>query len=55
MMFDAAGRPTGGTVTSIEIDVKSDSYPNLLITDINVAAATLDDGPASFWRFPPRQ
>jgi len=51
MTFDAAGRPTGGTATSIEIDVKNDSYPEMRITGISVAAATLDDGPASFWRF----
>src|SRR5262245_51184858 len=51
MTFDAAGHPTGGTATSIEIDVKNDSYPELKITGISVAAATLDDSPASFWRF----
>jgi Ca2+-binding RTX toxin-like protein len=53
MTFNAAGRPTGGTATSIEIDVGNDdpNNPELVITGINVAAATLDDGPASFWRF----
>ena len=51
MTFDAAGRPTGGTATAIEIDVKNDSYPELVITGISTPAATLDDGPASFWRF----
>jgi Ca2+-binding RTX toxin-like protein len=53
MTFNAAGRPTGGTATSIEIDVGGDdpNNPELVITGINVAAATLDDGPAGFWRF----
>jgi Ca2+-binding RTX toxin-like protein len=53
MTFNAAGRPTGGTATSIEIDVGNDdpSNPELVITGISVAAASLDDGPASFWRF----
>jgi Ca2+-binding RTX toxin-like protein len=51
MTFDAAGRPTGGTATAIEIDVRNDSSADLRITGISVAAATLDDGPASFWRF----
>ena len=53
MTFDAAGRPTSGTATSIEIDVGNDDpgNPELVITGINVAAASLDDGPASFWRF----
>ena len=52
MTFDAAGRPTSGTATAIEIDVGNDDpgNPELVITGINVAAATLDDGPASFWR-----
>jgi Ca2+-binding RTX toxin-like protein len=53
MTFDAAGRPTAGTATAIEIDVGNDdpSNPELLISGINAAVATLDDGPASFWRF----
>ena len=53
MTFDAAGRPISGTATSIAIDVGNDdpTNPELVITGINVAAASLDDGPASFWRF----
>jgi hypothetical protein len=52
MTFNAAGRPTSGTATSIEIDVGNDgSDPELVISGISVAAATLDDGPAGFWRF----
>ena len=51
MTFDAAGRPTAGAATSIEIDVGNDnSAPELVITGISVAAARLDDGPDSFWR-----
>ena len=51
MTFDAAGRPTGGTATAIEIDVDNNGSVDLVITGIAAPAATLDDGPASFWRF----
>jgi hypothetical protein len=53
LTFNAAGQPTGGTATSIEIDVGNDdpSNPELVITGVSAAAASLDDGPASFWRF----
>jgi Ca2+-binding RTX toxin-like protein len=53
MTFNAAGRPTGGTATSISIDVGNDdpANPELVITGISAAAAGLDDGAASFWRF----
>lgn len=50
MIFDAAGRPTGGTATAIEIDVDNNGSVDLTITGFNAPAATLDDGPASFWR-----
>ena len=51
MTYDAAGRPISGTATSIEIDLGDDGIPDIVISGISVAAATLDDGPASFWRF----
>jgi Ca2+-binding RTX toxin-like protein len=50
MTFDAAGRPTAGTATSIEIDVGNDGAVDVFITGISVAAETLDDNPESFWR-----
>ena len=51
MTFDAAGRPTGGTATAIEFDIDNNGSVDMVITGINAPAATLDDGPASFWRF----
>ena len=51
MTFDASGRPTGGTATAIEIDVDNNGSVDLVISGIAAPAATLDDGPASFWRF----
>ena len=51
MTFDAAGRPTGGTATAIELDVDNNGSVDLVISGIAAPAATLDDGPASFWRF----
>ena len=50
MTYDAAGRPIAGTATSISIDLGADGVADVLIGGISVAAATLDDGPASFWR-----
>ena len=49
MTFDAAGRPISGTATFISIDLGADGIPDVTIGGISVAAATLDDGPASFW------
>ncbi len=53
MTFNAAGRPTSGTATAIEIDVGNDDpgSPELVITGISIPASALDDGPGSFWRF----
>jgi Ca2+-binding RTX toxin-like protein len=53
MTFDAQGRALSGTVSSIAIDVGNNNAnnPDLVITGINVAATTLDDGPGSFWQF----
>lgn len=51
MTFDAAGRPTGGTATAIEIDVDNNGGVDLVISGITAPAASLDDGPGSFWRF----
>jgi Ca2+-binding RTX toxin-like protein len=51
LTYDAAGRPKSGTATSIEIDIGNDGGQDIRVTGISVAAATLDDGAASFWRF----
>ena len=45
LAYDAAGRPTSGTATSIEIDIGNNGSPDIVITGISVAAASLDDGP----------
>jgi len=50
LAYDATGRPTSGTATSIEIDIGNNGSPDIVITGVSVAAATLDDGVASFWR-----
>ena len=55
MSFDASGRPTGGTVTSIAIDVSNDGTVDLALTGISVGAfplgaAALESSAASFWR-----
>ena len=50
MTYDAAGRPISGIATLIWIDLGADGIPDVSIGGISVAAATLDDGPASFWR-----
>ena len=58
MTFNAQGRALSGTVSSISIDIGLNGPGNrvvpvrdLVITGVNVAAATLDDGASSFWRF----
>ncbi|EHK59128.1 calcium-binding protein [Allomesorhizobium alhagi] len=53
MTFNAQGRALTGTVKSIGIDLGNDDSdsPDIAITGINAAAATLDDGPDAFWRF----
>ncbi|MFO1144432.1 MAG: calcium-binding protein [Amaricoccus sp.] len=51
LTFDAAGRPTGGTATAIEIDVDNNGSVDLVISGINAPAASLDDGAGGFWRF----
>jgi hypothetical protein len=53
LTFNAQGRALTGTVQSIAIDLGNNDFdnPDVLITGINVAATTLDDGQASFWRF----
>jgi Ca2+-binding RTX toxin-like protein len=50
LAYDAAGRATSGTATSIEIDIGNNGSPDIVITGVSVAAAGLDDGGASFWR-----
>ena len=57
MTFDAAGRPTGGTATSIEIDVGNDdpTNPELVITGISVAAATPRRRPGELLALPRRR
>lgn len=50
MTYDTAGRPISGTATLVSIDLGADGIPDLSIAGISVAAATLDDGPASFWQ-----
>jgi serralysin len=53
MTFNAQGRALTGTVHRIGIDIGDDDFdnPDISITGIKAAAATLDDGGGSFWRF----
>lgn len=52
MTFNAQGRALTGTVNSIGIDLGNDDFdnPDIAITGISAAAATLDDGLDSFCR-----
>lgn len=52
MTFDANGHALTGAVDSIELDVGAydANNPDVKITGLNIPAAQLDDGPASFWR-----
>src|SRR5688500_4142793 len=56
MQFDASGRPTAGSVTSMEIDVGNDGSSDMRLTGISVGAfplgiALVENSPASFWRW----
>jgi Ca2+-binding RTX toxin-like protein len=53
MTFDAQGHALSGTVSFIGIDAGNNNAvnPDLVVTNINVAATTLDDGYEAFWRF----
>ena len=53
LTYDLKGHPLTGTVNSIAIDLGHNDFfhPDIVVTGINVEAATLDDGQQSFWRF----
>ena len=53
LTYDLKGHALTGTINSIAIDLGHNDFfhPDIVVTGINVEAATLDDGPQSFWRF----